>query len=185
MRGRTGGATERAPSASNSDRSVESAENTRRWRGPPPVADTAALSGAVDARSTARVIWLSRLGVILRGAAGVQTASEAAWFACTSGRHREQTSGGPGNASAGSTLQLAARVVRRGSTIILESKQLWPQPHGVDSLHSAFAARLRLQAERLHRTHVKLRSRGEVMEDPALEAGDPGPLPGSCSRCAT
>jgi hypothetical protein len=45
----------------NSDKSVESAENTRLWR--PPVADTAALPGA--ARSTALVIWLRRLGVIL------------------------------------------------------------------------------------------------------------------------
>ena len=61
---RTGGGTERAASASNSDRSAESAENTRRCRAP-LVADTAALSGA--ARSTALVIWLSRLGVILCG----------------------------------------------------------------------------------------------------------------------
>ena len=58
---RTGGGIDRAASL-NSDRSVESAENTRRWRA--VVADAAAPSGA--ARSTALVIWLSRLGVILR-----------------------------------------------------------------------------------------------------------------------
>lgn len=100
---RTGGGIDRAASP-NSDRSVESAENTRRWR--TVVADTAALSGAA-ARSTALVIWLSRLGVILRATVNQNVASMDRGFRHAHGccRQRSWKRSGPAHVD---TVTLAA-----------------------------------------------------------------------------